>query len=296
MAISIATGPWRDLYPDDRSAMGAFAELIHRLLTEGVNQHLQQQYSDFRELILDNPEYADVVPPLLRKSRTAEQFQAELGKEPNDDERVATAMGQLREIFVRADQLSVPEDRGFEPSMRAPANARSLFELEDATETGRFLEVDDAVSSTTSDEPTLTSSTWTGVPSRVARLVSMRAELGIAQASVQHLIDQLAAADGNGGPLLDEHADALDALRQLHRNLTELLDAIDGGVLNDELGEGLAASIARWGSRAGQELRSDPGRWTVLCAAFAVLSATGLVQLVDLFAGAAMTLGQKKAG
>ena len=40
-----------------------------------------------------------------------------------------------------------------------------------------------------------------------------------------------------GGPLLDEHAEALEALRNLHHTLGELLAAIDHGKLDDEMGK-----------------------------------------------------------
>jgi hypothetical protein len=134
---------------------------------------------------------------------------------------------------------------------------------------------------------------WTGVPSRAARLIAVRDQLDVAHAAVGYLIDELADATGNGGPINDEDSCALDALRELHRKLGELLNAIDRGVLTDELGEGLAAEIARYAANAVETLRSEPARFVVGATICAVLGACGLGNLGGFLSGAAMSIRKR---
>ena len=136
-------------------------------------------------------------------------------------------------------------------------------------------------------------SRWTGVTSRTARLTSVRGQIEAAHDAIRYLIDDLATDEGNGGPLLEEHSEALDLLRHLHRVVGELLAAIDGGRLDDELGESFAAQIGRFDGRWLASLRDDPARYFVGLTTFATLTACGLGDWGGFISGAALAVSKK---
>jgi hypothetical protein len=135
---------------------------------------------------------------------------------------------------------------------------------------------------------------WTGIASRTARLVELRGQLDVAQAAVDFLIDELADADGNGGPLLDEHIEALEALRNLHHALGQLIHAVDRGTLNDELGDGLVAEIIRYGARAVEALRKDPARFVLSATIYGTFSACGHSDLGGALSALAASIRRAK--
>jgi hypothetical protein len=106
-----------------------------------------------------------------------------------------------------------------------------------------------------SDNP---ASDWTGRPSRIQRLKVVRELLPVARSSIEAMIAELSEPGPNGGPLLDEHEEAIAHLRQLHGKLGELIAAIDGGRFSDDLGEGLVADAIRLAKTIGGNLRDEP--------------------------------------
>ena len=143
-------------------------------------------------------------------------------------------------------------------------------------------------------ESIIDAAAWTGVRSRSQQLISVRRELGVAQLAVGALIEGL-DQEGNGGPRLDEHEDAVDALRTVHKHLGDLLSAIDRGVLTDELGESFAADIARFCKRAVNDLRCDPSKYTLSLTVFALLSACGAANWGSFIAASVIQISPNKA-
>ncbi|HVM37905.1 MAG TPA: hypothetical protein VM265_05925 [Sphingomicrobium sp.] len=125
-------------------------------------------------------------------------------------------------------------------------------------------------------EPVIDASRWTGTPSRATRLIALRTEIGAARDAVGYLIDDLTSPEGNGGPLSEAHAEALEALRDLHRTLGEILHAVDRGRMDDDLGDSFAADIARCAADCLASLRDNSARATIALMTFAALSACGL--------------------
>lgn len=119
------------------------------------------------------------------------------------------------------------------------------------------------------------SSAWTGMSSRAERLAAVRPLLPVAANAVESLIASLEASSHNGGPILDEAQEAIDALRNLHRVLGEILSAIDRGSFDDEMGEGLTAEAMRHVMRAYEAWKHDPMPYTIGIMITAVLTACG---------------------
>jgi pentose-5-phosphate-3-epimerase len=65
----------------------------------------------------------------------------------------------------------------------------------------------------------------------------VRGLLPLAQNAVDSMIATLSEPNANGGPLLDGRVEAIEELRKLHQALGDLLIAVDGGHLDDELGQ-----------------------------------------------------------
>jgi hypothetical protein len=124
--------------------------------------------------------------------------------------------------------------------------------------------------------PDSDSSGWTGKRSRAARLEAARALLPVARAAVESLIEELAKPGSNNGPILDERAEAVEHLRNLHRTLGELLLTIDAGHFDDELGQGLAREAVDFAQRAAEAVQGDPMPYISASLIFAVLATCGL--------------------
>lgn len=119
------------------------------------------------------------------------------------------------------------------------------------------------------------STAWTGAPDRAARLMVVRKALPLARAAIETMIDSLSQPGPNGGPILNEHEEAIGHLRELHRTLGELLDAAEAGHLDDDLGQGLVAEGARFTKRAARALSRDPMPYATSSLLLTVLWACG---------------------
>jgi hypothetical protein len=134
------------------------------------------------------------------------------------------------------------------------------------------------------------SSAWTGIQTPAAKLTAVRALLPLAQAAVEGMIAALEEPGDNGGPVLDERAEAIDNLRALHKSLGDLLQAADSGHLDDQLGEGLAAEAARYAKRAAQALKSDPMPYVASSLLLGLLTTCGLPGIGGYLGGVALTV------
>lgn len=140
------------------------------------------------------------------------------------------------------------------------------------------------------------SSAWTGIQTPAAKLKAVRALLPLAQAAVEGMISVLQEAGGNGGPVLDERAEAIDNLRALHKSLGDLLQAADSGHLDDQLGEGLAAEAARYAKRAAQALKSDPMPYVASSLLLGLLTTCGLPGIGGYLGGVALAIRKNAEG
>lgn len=118
------------------------------------------------------------------------------------------------------------------------------------------------------------SSTWTGIRSDRERLAAARRLLPLAQATVEGLIAELERPQGNGGPPLDEQAEAIENLRHLHRVIGELLTSINADA-SRSLSQRLVDEAASYLSRAAQALRNDPMPYLVSAGLFSIFTALG---------------------
>lgn len=135
---------------------------------------------------------------------------------------------------------------------------------------------------------------WTGTEGRVARLTMVRGLLPLAQNAVDSMIATLSEPNANGGPLLDSRVEAIEELRKLHQALGDLLIAVDGGHLDDELGQNLQAEVARYGKRAAKALRDDPMPYLSSALLLGLFTACGIPGLGGYLSGIALTV-QKHA-
>lgn len=138
------------------------------------------------------------------------------------------------------------------------------------------------------------SATWTGEPSRAARLKTVRTLLPLARTAIDSMIATLSEPNPNNAPILDERKDAIENLRELHRTLGELLNAIDGGHFDDELGQGLQAEAARFAKRAARALRDDPMPYLSSALLLGIFYACGIPDVGGYLGGVALTV-QKHA-
>lgn len=118
-------------------------------------------------------------------------------------------------------------------------------------------------------------SAWTGIQARATRLLVVRKALPVARAAIDTMIDSLSQPGPNGGPILDEHEEAIGHLRSLHRSLGELLEAAEAGHLDDDLGQGLVAEGARFAKRAARALSRDPMPYATSSLLLTILWACG---------------------
>jgi hypothetical protein len=139
----------------------------------------------------------------------------------------------------------------------------------------------------------LEASAWTGTQTRAERLTVIRNLLPAARAAVESLIAALEQPGSNGGPLLDERGEAINDLRCLHLALGRLLEAVDEGGFEDDLGEGLAAEAVRYATRAAAALKNDPMPYAVAGLILALFSACGFPGAGGLVSSAALTFTKR---
>ena len=135
---------------------------------------------------------------------------------------------------------------------------------------------------------------WTGNETRPARLKVIRGLLPLARSAVDSLIAELSAPNPNGAPILEERQEAIEQLRQLHTKLGELLQAVDLGHFDDDLGEGLAAEAARYAKRAARALGNDPMPYATSSLLLGMLWACGFPGIGEYLGTVALTVTKQK--
>ena len=247
-----------------REAAGKVMVALRAVAASGSDEERERLFSDGRGRLLLEDELLEMMPVPFQRGQSASQFIDAISQGSPDRVAAVEAFGvALEEILRRLEGQHGPCIDG------VPEDSRGAAVHSDA---------------------------WTGIAPRTQRLIALRDELSIAKAAVGELIDALAEQGGNRGPELDENSEALDALRDLHRSLGHLLDAIDHGLLSDELGESLGAEIARFGKSALRSLRVDGAKYTLAVTAFALLSAAGAGEWGAFFASLALQVPTNKAG
>ena len=175
------------------------------------------------------------------------------------------------------------------------------------TEAGDFIAVEDFPSSqaTTSIEeaktaslpPKVTPSSWTGVLTGVERLAAVRALLPATRDAVEALIGEIQRPGDNGGPPLEDRAEALDVLRQLHEALGNILALADQGKLESGLGLGAFGEVAGYCRRLIDMVKGDPVKYAVVgmfAAIAACLSPPGVDAVVAAGGAVAGMVPSKK--
>ena len=130
------------------------------------------------------------------------------------------------------------------------------------------------------------SSTWTGIASKEERLTAARKLLPVAMATVDGLLAELDKPQGNGGPPLDERAEAIENLRQLHVLLGQIIREIESETatpLNQRLLDEAAGYLIRFGSA----VRGDPMPFLVSAGLFAIFTTLGAGEVGSYVAGIA---------
>ena len=144
--------------------------------------------------------------------------------------------------------------------------------------------------------PEIKSSVWTGIESGIVRVRAVKALLPLAQSAIEGMIQALSAPNANGAPLLDQHENAINNLRELHRTLGALLDAADSGHLDDDLGEGLAAEAGRYAKRAANALSRDPMPYISSALLLGLLNACGVPGIGVFVADIALNIKKNSRG
>lgn len=254
-----------------RTAVDKILQGLRDAAENGVTNDAERIFSEGRQPLVADGRMIRMMPAHLADNASARTVLAAINgyDDPSAIDEFATLLDEAVSYFERrgvdldlADQMSSPE-----PVIIAEA-------VGDASGIGTA----DAIA-----EPVIESDSWTGLSSRSKQLVAMRDQLQIVERAVAHLIENL-EAPGNGGPPLDEHKEAIEALRSLHRKLGEILGSIDRGTFNDELGDSLAAESFRLGSRIISKLRGDPARYILAVTTFALLGACGFPRIGDFLA------------
>ena len=139
--------------------------------------------------------------------------------------------------------------------------------------------------------PDISASAWTGIKDPKDRLSSAQALIPVAQASIEVLINHYELGHVNGGPPLNEHEEALESLRGLHRALGDILSSVDSG-------QSIPAKVQKEAvdflGRAANAVKDDPLPFAVSALCMIVFTALGFPQVGGWLGAAAMTI--RKSG
>ncbi|QSR18999.1 hypothetical protein CA833_0075 [Novosphingobium sp. KA1] len=138
-------------------------------------------------------------------------------------------------------------------------------------------------------------SEWTGASTPRDRMASVKVLLPVAQVAIEQLIASLEARQHNGGPPLDDCQNALEALRDLHTALGNLLIAADEGRLNQEYHGGLCVEAVRYAKRAARALGSDPLPFATAATVLAIMCACGFPTVGAFLADVAFSVRRPTA-
>lgn len=147
----------------------------------------------------------------------------------------------------------------------------------------------------TPEEVALDASAWGAPPSQTSRLRTVKSLLPLAQAAVDSMITTLSEPNPNGAPILEERAEAIEHLRNLHRTLGELLSALDAGRLSEGVGQRLLGEAAGYAKRAARSLRSDPMPYLASALLLGIFEACGLPGIAGYLVGITQNI-QKHSG
>lgn len=197
------------------------------------------EYVALRKELLEDPRYGGLAPKFLRRYRdTGALWSYAKSVDPS---------WEPRRKFIRSE---------FEPLLE-------FLEAGGTKPTPRMPDTYDA-------------SAWTGVQSSAQQAAAIKTLIPVAQAAVEQLIRHLEQPSHNGGPPLDEIADAISQLRSLHSALGELLTAADEGRISAAVHNGLLPEIGKWGKRVARTLRNDPMPYAMSAALLAIFTACGV--------------------
>lgn len=118
----------------------------------------------------------------------------------------------------------------------------------------------------------ITASAWTGIRSGPERLRGAQALIPVVKASIEALIAHYELGKGNGGPPLDEHQDALEALRGLHSTLGDILQLIDRG---QSIPAKAQREVVEYLGRAAKAVKDDSLPFVVSAMCMGVFTALG---------------------
>lgn len=248
---AIYGGAWGEKFESDLDALTAFQNVLLQAAEGARHAELDAEYRELRTYLLRNEEYADLVPRPVRQNRDLAAFWSEFKSfNPQWEPRRQWIREQFGPLFDRAELLDQAKSE--------PLSASSQ--------------------------------SWTGIASRSERLVAVQTLFPLARAAIESLIDELSKPSSNGGPILDEKQEAIDQLRLLHSALGALLDSIELGRFDDEMGGGLAADAARYAKRAAKALKDDPMPYLAAGLLLGILSACGLEGIGGYLSGVALTI------
>ena len=249
------TGRWGGDFDNDLDALTALQNVLLQA-AEGARQgEIDAEYKTLRTNLLRNEEYSDIVPRPVRVNRDLGAFWAEF--------KSFSPQWEPRRQWIREQ---------FAP----------LFDRAEALER-------------TQDSTSISAEGWTGVESRTGRLKTVQSLLPLAQSAIEGLIDQLSQSGDNGGPILDQRIEAIEQLKSLHEALGKLLDSIETGRFDDDLGLGLAADAARYAKRAARILKDDPMPYVVASLLLGIFSACGFPGIGGHLSGVALTIRKNKS-
>ena len=139
--------------------------------------------------------------------------------------------------------------------------------------------------------PEVSSSAWTGTKNPKEEAAAAKVLLPVAQAAIEALIDHLERGRGNGGPPLDDHKEALEALKGLHA-------ALGGLIVAYEKTETPAASIKQevvdYLGRAAKAMKDDPMPFAFSALCMAVCAGAGLPTVAAWLGAATMVIRKQE--
>lgn len=221
------------------------------------DEAFDQEYQRFRRLLMDDDTYSDVMPSFVKRYR-------DLG----------SLWPAIKSFSPQWEPRRVEVRRQFEPAL-ATAEKIVFFG------TGGPL------------PPKYDSSAWTGAVKSSDRVKAVRTLLPVARNAVERLLEILEASGHNGGPMLDETASHIQALRDLHRTLGELLAAADDGKLEEAFNGGLPSEAVRYAKRAARGFRDDPIPYALSGTILAIMTACGLPGIGGYLTGVALSMKKK---
>ncbi|GAB5350378.1 hypothetical protein [Qipengyuania sp. 483] len=260
MSISIKTGPWGASLNSDEDALARLQSILLQNAEGARGGELDIEYRQLRRALLDNPEYSDVVPRLIRIHRDLDSLWPYMKSfDRSWEPRRKHVREEMAPLLDRAEELA----RGVD----APASGL-----------------------TENIGGQINSAEWTGIASPGQRLAAARSLIPIAQGSIEQLIEHLSVPNHNGAPPLDETLEAIENLRELHRALGEVLNAVEEGRWNEESASGLVGEASRYAKRAARLLRNDPMPYAVSALLLSVLTTLGFPNIGGYLAGVALAV------